>query len=185
MKTILGFIVGCFFFAGCAGTTANVPVADSTGTAAPIPTTSLQPDGAGPFPAVVIMHDCSAIQIGRWRTVRQAGGGGTVLNYYGAYQHIAPLLILVGELDDWAPAEPYRRLTENARQAGYPVTIKIYPGAHHAFDNNSQVRYVAECVNLNAPTGRGATTGGHREAWDDSLRQVSAFFAQHLRKSTP
>jgi dienelactone hydrolase len=55
----------------------------------------------------------------------------------GVYQPVAPLLILIGDKDDWTPAEPCRKLTEAAQQAGYPVTIKIYPGAYHSFDSYS------------------------------------------------
>jgi hypothetical protein len=43
------------------------------------------------------------------------------------------------------------------------------------------VRYVAERNNANAPGGKGATTGGNAEAWADSVRQVEAFFAAHLK----
>ncbi len=97
------------------------------------------------------------------------------------YHPVAPLLILVGEKDDWTPAEPCRRLAEDAQRAGYPVAIKIYPGAHHAFDSNSPVRYVAERVNANVPGGRGATTGGDPSAWADSIREVEGFFGRYLR----
>src|SRR6266849_2037626 len=54
----------------------------------------------------------------------------------GVYRPVAPLLILTGEKDDCTPAEPCRKLTEAAQGAGYPVTIKIYPGAHHSFDSH-------------------------------------------------
>src|SRR5262245_56255906 len=50
--------------------------------------------------------------------------------------------------------------TDAAQNAGYPVTIKIYPGDYHSFDSYNPVRYVAARVNANAPGGRGATTGG-------------------------
>jgi hypothetical protein len=43
------------------------------------------------------------------------------------------------------------------------------------------VRFVATRINSSSPSGRGATTGGHREAWADSIREVVAFFGQHLR----
>ncbi len=99
----------------------------------------------------------------------------------GVYRPVAPLLILIGDKDDWTPAEPCRRLTEAARQAGYPVTIKIYPGAYHSFDSNNPVRYVATRINANAPGGRGATTGGDPVAWADSIREVVAFFGRYLR----
>jgi dienelactone hydrolase len=99
----------------------------------------------------------------------------------GVYRPVAPLLILIGDKDDWTPAEPCRKLTEAARQAGYPVTIKIYPGAYHSFDSNARVRYVAARVNANAPGGRGATTGGDPAAWPTacarSSRSSTAIFA--------
>ena len=80
----------------------------------------------------------------------------------GAYRPTAPLLILIGEKDDWTPAEPCRKLADAAQAAGYPVRIKIYPDAHHGFDSDRPVRFVEARVNSNSPTGRGATTGGNR-----------------------
>jgi dienelactone hydrolase len=99
----------------------------------------------------------------------------------GAYRPTAPLLILIGEKDDWTPAESCRKLAEAARSAGHPVTIKVYPGAHHSFDSRNPVRYVATRINANAPGGRGATTGGDPAAWADSIREVVAFFGRHLK----
>ena len=99
----------------------------------------------------------------------------------GVYRPVAPVLILIGEKDDWTPAEPCRRLAEAAQQAGYPLTIKIYPGAYHSFDSHAPVRYVAARVNANAPGGRGATTGGDPAACADSIREVTAFFGRYLR----
>jgi len=94
----------------------------------------------------------------------------------GEYRSLAPLLILVGEADDWTPAEPCRRLADAAQKAGYPVAIKVYPGAYHSFDSSNPPRYVAARINVNSPTGRGATTGGNPAAWADSIREVLAFF---------
>ena len=99
----------------------------------------------------------------------------------GIYRPLAPLLILIGEKDDWTPAEPCRRLEERARKAGHPVAIKIYPGAHHSFDSGNPIRYVPTRINRNAPGGRGATTGGDPAAWADAIREVTAFFGQRLQ----
>ena len=99
----------------------------------------------------------------------------------GGYPAGAPLLILIGDHDDWTPAPPCRALAEDAARAGRPVAIKVYPGAHHSFDSDRPVRYRADPVNANAPGGRGATTGGDPVAWADSIREVAAFFAHHLR----
>jgi dienelactone hydrolase len=98
-----------------------------------------------------------------------------------AYRVSAPLLILTGEKDDWTPAEPCRRLAETAAAAGEPVSIRIYPGAHHAFDSAAPVRYVETRMNASSPTGRGATTGGDPDAWADSIRQVESFFGRYLK----
>ncbi|MGH7416173.1 MAG: dienelactone hydrolase family protein [Candidatus Rokuibacteriota bacterium] len=98
-----------------------------------------------------------------------------------AYRPLAPLLILIGCKDDWTPAEPCQKLADTAREAGHPVTIKIYPGAHHSFDSPNPVRYVAARINPSSPVGRGATTGGNPEAWADSIREVGAFFGRHLK----
>ncbi len=122
------------------------------------------------FSAAVALYPACGFRIGGWN-----GATGS-----GVYRATAPLLILTGALDDWTPAEPCRRLAEAARTAGQPVAIKIYPGAHHSFDSTNPVRYVATRINPSAPTGRGATTGGNPEAWEDSIREVAAFFGRHL-----
>src|SRR5262249_51974708 len=62
-------------------------------------------------------------------------------NASGVYRPIGPLLILIGEKDDWTPAEACKRLTDASQRAGYPVSIKIYPGAHHSFDSARPERY--------------------------------------------
>lgn len=283
------------FLSGCISTTAGPSITTTTpnGMLEQIPVTLLKPDGAGPFPAVVIMHDCSGLgprssgapdrwakdllsqgyvvlipdsfttrghaggvctnpspsraEVNPFRRVRDAyaalayvrtlpyvngsrvglmggsHGGTTTLasmvapegnkdplardksagfagavalypdcarqfgrwraDLSGIYQPVAPLLILIGQNDDWTPAESCRKLAEAAQKAGYPVTIKIYPGAHHSFDSNNPVRYVPARINVNSPSGRGATTGGNPQAWEDSIREVRAFFAQYLKKT--
>jgi dienelactone hydrolase len=104
-----------------------------------------------------------------------------VTSHVGVYKPIAPLLILIGEKDDWTPAEPCRWLAETAQAQGYPVEIKIYPGAHHSFDSYAPLRWVPGRNNPNQPSGLGATTSGDPSAWADARKQVAAFFAKHLR----
>lgn len=50
-------------------------------------------------------------------------------------------------------AEPCRKLVEAAQAAGYSIRIKVYPGAHHAFDSDRPVRYFAQRVNCQFVTG--------------------------------
>jgi dienelactone hydrolase len=275
---------------GCGKTVGNVPTTSAPGAATEIPIEVQKPSGSGPFPAVVIAHDCSGLGTpssgapARWareliskgyvvlipdsfstrgfpngvctdarpnrndvsppnrardvyatlahaRTLpfvdgKRVGlmggshGGSTTLasmlapesdaaplaaekragfaagialypscapstrtwrSPTGVYRPIAPLLILVGEKDDWTPAQPCQALTDAARRAGYPVSVKIYPGAHHSFDSPYPIRFVATRINANAPGGRGATTGGDPSAWSDSIQQVVKFFGEHLK----
>lgn len=273
--------LGLAVLTGCVAPTSGltIPTTAADGVREQIPATLMKPEGPGPFPAVVIMHDCSGLgpwssgAPGRWATelvgrgyvvfmpdsfttrgfpsgvctdasprrrdvahferVRDAyaalayvrtlpevdgarvgvmggsHGGSSVLatlvtppsgpggfaagvalypacaiaglrNSSGIYQAVAPLLILIGEKDDWTPAAPCRELATTARNAGLPVAIKIYPGAHHSFDSPYPVRYVSTRINPNAAGGRGATTGGDPQAWADSIREVVAFFGLHL-----
>jgi len=137
------------------------------------------------FRAAVALYPSCAARLGNWRAVRPAGASGPVFDYAGVYKTVAPLLILIGESDDWTSAEPCRKLADSARKAQYPVSIKVYPGAHHAFDSNNPINFNPARVNGNSPTGRGATTGGDAKAWEDSVREVIAFFGRHLGKAQP
>ena len=293
MRSLTALGISFCLLGGCIGTASalTIPVTAANGAPEQIPAILSRPDGPGPFPAIVILHDCSGLgprssgrpaawakelagqgyvvlipdsfttrghadgvctdpsphsraEVGPYRRVHDAygalgylrtlpyvdgrrvglmggsHGGSTTLaamaepetdteplaqekragfaaavalypgcatrlgNWHcdctGVYRAVAPLLILIGEKDDWTPAEPCRKLTEAAHEAGYPVTIKVYPGARHAFDSDRPVRYIAARVNRNSPGGRGATTGGDPKAWVDSVRQVVTFFGQHL-----
>jgi dienelactone hydrolase len=133
------------------------------------------------FTAAIALYPACAPSYGAWSTSKLRNFG-PVSGYSGVYQPIAPLLILIGEKDDWTPAEPCRHLAEASRAAGYPVDIKIYPGAFHSFDNDRPARYDGMRNNSNAPSGRGATTGGDPVAWADAKKQVAGFFAQHLKR---
>lgn len=132
--------------------------------------------------AAVALYPRCGWQYGAWGVARQSGSFGPVTAYLGIYKPVAPLLILIGDKDDWTPAADCVALAERAREAGHPVTLKVYPGAHHAFDSRAPVRYVAERYNVSKPDRRGATTGGDPSAWADSIVQVRAFFAQHLKE---
>jgi len=133
------------------------------------------------FTAAIALYPGCAASYGDWST-RRFGAFGPPSGYFGVYKPLAPVLILVGELDDWTPAEPCRRLAEASRAAGYPVEIKIYPDSHHSFDSSYPVRFDARRNNASSPSGRGATTGGNSAAWEDAKNQVSAFFALHLKQ---
>jgi dienelactone hydrolase len=84
-----------------------------------------------------------------------------------------PTLILVGELDDWTPAEDCVRALAHWGNAGAPIQLVTYPGAHHAFD-----------IEIFQP-GRmmfGHWTEYNAAAAEDARRRIYAFLADYLKK---
>jgi len=134
------------------------------------------------FAAAVALYPSCAPRYGAWSTVRQNKTFGPVVSHSGVYKPIAPVLILIGEKDDWTPAEDCRQMVEESRNAGFPINIITYPGAHHAFDSAFPVRHNPLRTNASSPTGKGATTGGDYIAWTDAKRQVASFFVRHLKQ---
>jgi dienelactone hydrolase len=53
----------------------------------------------------------------------------------------APMLFLLGEKDDQTPASTCNPVINSLKSAGTPVEVKIYKGAHHAFDKAEGVEF--------------------------------------------
>jgi dienelactone hydrolase len=147
--------------------------------AASAPSSGETPAG---FAAAVALYPGCGARAGGWSVQRQFGDHGPAIGYSGSYQASAPLLILIGEKDDWTPAAECRALVERAAPASAPLTLKVYPGAQHSFDSDHPTRYLPERHNITSSEGRGATTGGDPAAWADAIAEVTAFFARYLRE---
>lgn len=96
-------------------------------------------------------------------------------------QPAAPLLMMLGEADEWTPAEPCKDLAERL-QAKYPdtVTLHTYPDGHHGFDSRFPIRFRAEI-----PAGadkRGVHVGGNPAARAASLVELDQFLARTLQR---
>ena len=89
------------------------------------------------FTAGAALYPACADRYGTWATTREQGNRGAVTDYSGVYKPIGSLLILVGERDDWTPAKPCEELNARAQAAGYPISIKVYPGAPHGWLNDT------------------------------------------------
>jgi dienelactone hydrolase len=135
------------------------------------------------FAAAIAFYPGCGFSYGQWRIARRSEPDRLTLEFDGVYKPAAPLLILIGEKDDWTPAAYCQKLAEAAQGAGYAVSIKIYPGALHAFDSNYKVTYNPDRNNANKPGGRGATTGGDPAAWADAEQQVAEFFGRYLKSA--
>ena len=49
----------------------------------------------------------------------------------------APIHLLVGELDDWVPADACVDLASKMRDNGVNIDVTVYPNSHHSFDRES------------------------------------------------
>jgi dienelactone hydrolase len=134
------------------------------------------------FNAAIALYPSCAPRYGAWSTVRQNKTFGPVVSHSGVYKPIAPVLILIGEQDDWTPAEDCRQMVAVSREAGFPLEIVIYQSARHSFDSDKPVRYIANRTNVSSASGKGATTGGNAAAWSDAKKQVASFFGRHLKQ---
>jgi dienelactone hydrolase len=87
-----------------------------------------------------------------------------------------PMLLLVGERDDWTEAAPCVELA--ARSAGQVRTV-VYPDAFHGFDGTAPLRLRREVPN-GAKPGQGVTVGGNPAAREASQRELRAFLGERL-----
>lgn len=89
-----------------------------------------------------------------------------------------PLLILIGEADDWTPAEPCKSLVSNAAAAGEAVSIVTYPGAYHDFDHPGQEVRLHHGLAYTASGTGDAHSGTNVAARQDAIARVPQFLAR-------
>ena len=106
------------------------------------------------------------------------------------YTPAAPLLMLLGEADDWTPAAPCKALAAAARAgagaSGAPaaaVQWESYAGAVHGFDGSAAVRVRADVPNGRHP-GQGVHVGGDAAARAASALALEQFLRAHWALTT-
>ena len=93
-----------------------------------------------------------------------------------------PLLVLMGEDDDWTPAALCRELqADEALKKGAPVEMVFYPGAHHGFDRPQIVSEVS-CWSVGGGVKK-HKMGGNPKAAEDSFKRTREYFARTLDKA--
>jgi dienelactone hydrolase len=88
----------------------------------------------------------------------------------------APTLILIGEADDWTPADQCPHLVAHSRPDSEPIALTVYPGAYHGFDVRllqPGVRYLGHWLEYNEPAAK------------DAEERVRAFLAAHGGGTSP
>jgi dienelactone hydrolase len=95
---------------------------------------------------------------------------------------VRPLLVLIGDADDWTVPGPCVEMVNAMRGRGADVSIVLYPGAVHYFDVEGLPRsYLPRVANRNKPGGCcGATVGYDAAASADAHRRIADFFGYHL-----
>ncbi|GEP59131.1 hydrolase [Reyranella soli] len=96
---------------------------------------------------------------------------------------IGPVLVMVGDKDDWTPSASCEAMAAGRSELGAPRTpgdrssieLVVYPGVHHDFDQ----------LDLFLAPGRGITVKGHRaefneEAMRDSIVRVREFLQRTI-----
>ena len=94
-----------------------------------------------------------------------------------------PLLVLLGDADDWTVPGPCVEMVEAMRRRGADASIVLYPQAYHYFDVVGQRRaFLAEVANRNKPNECcGATVAFDAGAFADARSRVAEFFGYHLK----
>ena len=60
----------------------------------------------------------------------------------------SPMHILIGELDNWVPADACEDLVSAMRENGTNINITVFDGAHHSFDRTTPVVVVDDAYNF-------------------------------------
>ncbi len=94
----------------------------------------------------------------------------------------APLLLLIGETDDWTPAAPCKALAATVAARGEPMQIVTYPDTYHDFDSPAlTAKRVRKDVPNGVTPGAGVTTAPNPEAREDAKLRVKAFLSDNLK----
>jgi dienelactone hydrolase len=86
-----------------------------------------------------------------------------------------PLLILIGDKDDWTPAADCRRLQAAGFTRPDLVEAVYYPNAYHSFDNRAPDRTIT------VANGKSHRLGYDSSGGPDAETRAKAFFAKYLR----
>lgn len=96
-----------------------------------------------------------------------------------AYRTEVPMLLQLGEQDDWTPARYCQRLAEQLRRDGREVAIDTYPGAHHGFDSPTGSVHQRR---INSGGGeRTVHVGAHPQARAAAIRRTKDWLRARLR----
>ena len=79
-------------------------------------------------------------------TGTKEANAGAVVSFYGGFKKLSmdwknlrgPILLIYGEKDQGVPVEQGRQLEQQLKKLGKDVQLVVYPGAGHAFFNDTR-----------------------------------------------
>ncbi len=82
----------------------------------------------------------------------------------------APVLVLIGDKDDWTPAKRCVRMKSQSPPGAQPIELKVYPGVYHSFDGQSPGEmYLGHWLQYDA------------KADEDARERVKEFLAKYFQ----
>jgi dienelactone hydrolase len=102
-------------------------------------------------------------------------------NRMSRYELAAPLLLMIGEADDWTPASECAALQRRLSSIGAPeFDLVTFAGSYHGFDGTGPVKVRQ---GLGNPRGGRATVGGNPQARAQSHARMFDFLSEQLQQS--
>jgi dienelactone hydrolase len=83
-----------------------------------------------------------------------------------------PTLVLIGALDDWAPAKHCEQMVAGARKRSALAVIMKYKGAHHYFDHENLTFRQRRGVAFAPDSSGRVSVGSNNEARADALKRI-------------
>ncbi|MCP3654203.1 dienelactone hydrolase family protein [Herbaspirillum sp.] len=96
------------------------------------------------------------------------------------FKPAAPLLILMGENDDWTPPQACEAIEEKMKGSDTEIALRLYPDTYHDFDAPGLPVHVRMDVAGVGKRGEGVTSGGNPDARSQAYRSMLNFLDAKL-----
>lgn len=96
------------------------------------------------------------------------------------YKPAAPMLILMGQNDDWTPPEACENLEKKMQDSDTPITLKLFPDTFHEFDAPGMPSHVRMDIPGAGKPGLGVTVAGNADARAEAYREMLKFLKDKL-----
>ncbi len=133
--------------------------------------------------AVVVLDAASRFWTGQITDTTQRFRAGVALypecrNRLSDYA--IPTMIQIGDRDDWTLATSCDQLRQRLQPESQPISLQVYPGGLHAFDDLTGGGYLPHVRNINSASGYGATTGGDGRSLERAKADLLDYLGQQL-----